>query len=177
MNEALGGSGLFNIVIVIVSALVLLLVGFLAFSKAFKVKNHIVNFINEDKGYADKTKIESDLYSVGYASVKGVGCEETGTENNPTTYGKLLNKAKNSKSGCDGKVCSNGCDCVDIFLGDPTNEKKATNYDYCVYKYTMANGSYYYTVLTYVHMNIPLIDDFIHIPITGETRIFERQYE
>lgn len=180
MNEALGGSGLFNIVIVIVSALVLLLVGFLAFSKAFKVKNHIVNFINEDKGYVDKVKIESDLTSVGYASVKEVGCKDKGSEDRRTTYGKLYDKAKiydDRVSGCDPEHNRVGCESVEVEIGDPTNEEKATNYDYCVYKYTMANGSYYYTVLTYVHMNIPLIDDFIHIPITGETRIFERQYE
>ena len=171
MNEALGGSGLFNIVIVIVSALVLLLVGFLAFSKAFKVKNHIVNFINEDKGYVDDSKIESDLYSVGYSSVNTIKCE------NSNAYLKLQSKATEAnkeKGECATLSSSNKCNTVEIVM--PSYEKN-TSFDLCIFKYTSSDGSYYYTVLTYVHMNIPLIDDFIHIPITGETRIFERQYE
>ena len=155
MNEAIGGSNLFSIVIVIVSALVLLLLGFLAFSKAFKVKNHIINFINEASGEVDKVKIESDLISVGYSSNRTVGCLDN------TTYSKLNSKENE----------------VDLIVGDSADSTVNTPYDFCVYKSTTEDGSYYYTVLTYVHMNIPLIDSILHIPITGETKIFERKYE
>ena len=172
MKEALGGSGLFNIVIVIVSALVLLLVGFLAFSKAFKVKNHIINFINEDKGFVDKVKIESDLMSVGYSSNKTVECADS------DVYKELETKALNNNQdlqGCtDESVGPNMCNRVDVVI--PT-ASEPTSYDYCVFKYTMSDGSYYYTVLTYAHMNIPIIDDFVHIPITGETKTFERKFD
>ena len=166
MNEAIGGSGLFNIVIVIVTALVLLLVGFLAFSKAFKVKNHIINFIHEDVGVIDKTKIENDLISVGYSSDKAVKCE------NSSTFLKLQTLANENNKGLDCN--SEECNKAEIVIGSDANP---TTHDYCIFKYTMSDSSYYYTVLTYVHMNIPLIDDFIHIPITGETKIFNRRYD
>ena len=151
MNESIGGSGMFYIVIIIVSALLLLLMGFIAFSKAFKVKNHIINLIHEDSGEVDQSKIESDLISVGYSSNKIIDCDKTYTYNN-------LNYKKEQHN--IGVTEEKDRDRLEITI---PNDTKQTIYDYCVYKYTMADGSYYYTVLTYVHMNIPLIDDFIHI--------------
>ena len=167
MNESLGGSGLFYILIIIVSALLLLLLGFLSFSKAFKVKNHIINIIHENRGDISQsyTDIESDLYSVGYSSNKMKSCNET------DLYNKLIDLKENNN-----RTVQNCCDAVSVVIPDASLDKN-TSFDYCVYKYIFADGSYYYSVVTYVHMNIPLVESVLHIPITGETKIFERKYE
>lgn len=164
MNESIGGSGLFYILIIIVSALLLLMLGFLSFSKAFKVKNNIINVIHENEVIDESvfSQIESDLLSVGYSSNKIKNCNET------RVYQRGQNKL------AEGKLKSF---VTEISSDDVTASTYKTNFDYCVYKYTMNDGSYYYSVVTYVHMNIPLINEAMHLPVSGETKIFNRQYD
>ena len=169
MNESIGGSGLFYIVIIIISALLLLMLGFLSFSKAFKVKNNIVNSIHENKGNIDFDDIESDLISSGYSSKKSTECDKT------YLYRKLQSKKEEQNASAD---IGEGKDSLELVIGsENVVSTYSTSFDYCVYKYNFGDGSYYYSVITYVHMNIPLINEIMHIPVIGETKIFNRKYE
>jgi len=45
-----------------------------------------------------------------------------------------------------------------------------SDYRYCLYRYNTNKGNYY-GVEVFIHFDIPLIGDFIEIPIYGETRL------
>ena len=80
MNESIGGSALISLVVFIVGALLLIIVGALSYSKAYRVKNRIIGIIdkyevfNDQKDYNDYkdalSEISEDLASIGYSSVK-----------------------------------------------------------------------------------------------------------
>ena len=72
MKEALGISQLYTFVIVFVSIIMLLLIGSLSYSKAFKIKTRILEIVETNKGFNKENKekvedeIDSFLKSVGY---------------------------------------------------------------------------------------------------------------
>lgn len=71
MKASLGGGFLLNIVVVIVSIVMLLFAGILAYSKAYRIKNRIVETIENNNGYNDtaKTILSEDLQTAGYTFV------------------------------------------------------------------------------------------------------------
>lgn len=69
MREAIGNSYIYSIVIAFIGVIFLILIGSLSYSKAFKIKNQIIEIIETHEGYDDKTvrtEIDNYLKSVGY---------------------------------------------------------------------------------------------------------------
>lgn len=68
MNQAVGNTAIVNIVVVFVIIIGGLFVSSLSYSKAYKVKNVIINAIEEHNGYTDQAKdqIEKTLTQMGY---------------------------------------------------------------------------------------------------------------
>ena len=68
MKEALGISQLYTFVIVFVSIIMLLLIGSLSYSKAFKIKTRILEIVETNKGFNSdvEDEIDSFLKSAGY---------------------------------------------------------------------------------------------------------------
>ena len=155
MREAIGNSLILNIIIVFVAIFIALFVGALAFTKAFKTRNRMLDIIEKYGGYTEEAQLEiaENLHQIGYFMVDNVKCPDR-------NLAIKLNK----------------------------ND----NYNYCVYEYgscvecTEAGGCIptsgcdndrgtYYGVRMYVHFDIPLIGNFMNIPIYGETRfIFDK---
>ena len=63
MKAALGGGYLLNIAIFIISIVMLLFVGVLAYSRAYRIKDRIIEVIENNNGYNDNAKamINEDL--------------------------------------------------------------------------------------------------------------------
>lgn len=77
MREAIGGGFLFNLVIVIVSIVILFFVSILSYSKAYRVKNRIVEIIEENNGCNNDVcheKIAVDLSNMGYSTATNKAC-------------------------------------------------------------------------------------------------------
>lgn len=69
MRESIGNSYVFNIIIVFVGIIILILVGSLSYSKAFKIKTKVISIIEKNKGYNNttvRTEIDDYLNTVGY---------------------------------------------------------------------------------------------------------------
>lgn len=81
MKEALGNTFIVNIVILFVVVFMFLFVGSMSYTKAYKIKNKIINFI-EDSGTYDATTIDNintTLKQMGYRVVSGVPkCNDRG---------------------------------------------------------------------------------------------------
>lgn len=144
MREAIGNSYVLNFIITFIILFMLIFVGMSTFTKAFKVKNKIVDIIENYDGKVDnsnrlnsdiQTEINEKLGSIGYKIDKTSECKTDGRFSN----GKLLSKD--------------------------------SNYRYCVYKFTTSKGDYY-GVTAYAYLEIPLIGAKLEFPVYGETKIF-----
>jgi len=136
MKEAIGTSLVFNLMMIFVGVIIVILVSSIAYTKGFKIRNRIIDRIEEHNGYsvnsAAKDAIEADLKAIGYKIVEESPCK-------PKEKGVL-------KTG------------------------EYNEYNYCVYEYDTDRGKYY-GVTVFISVDIPLIGDYINIPIYGETRI------
>lgn len=156
MKEAIANAGVFNLVIMFVIILLAFFIGSLSYSKAFKVKNKILEEIEKDQGYTigtnDSTedRVEEWIASVGYRVNTG---NARNTENCPAVTGN---------GGEEGKLIN-----------------KDGDYQYCVYEFdTCVRGSdkakcgKYYRVTAYMYFDIPIISGLLKLPVSGETMIF-----
>ncbi len=68
MNQAIGNTAIVNVVVVFIIIISGLFVASLSYSKAYKVKNIILNAIEEHEGYDEETQaeIEETLSKMGY---------------------------------------------------------------------------------------------------------------
>lgn len=139
MKAATGNAMLMNIIIVFIVAVMALLVASISYTKAFRVKNRIVDIVNyydgdfKNNGTAIKRDINASLSSIGYRYNNGKQC--------PT----LKDGSKATYSG--------------------------TDYLYCFYTYESDEGKYY-KVLAYMYLDLPVVGEYINIPVYGETKVF-----
>ena len=68
MREAIGSSLLLSVVVIFVSLIILFFVSILSYSKAYKVKNKIIDVIEKNKTYnaSAEEEIKSTLGELGY---------------------------------------------------------------------------------------------------------------
>lgn len=146
MRDAFGSSFVFNLIIVLVGLIMFILIGSLTYSKAFKVKNNIVNIIDRNGGYTNNAKLEIETF------LNRIGYRVNGVTGNPA-----CNK-------CEGKTTN--CE----VLTDRTN----TLHRYCVYKYE-TNRTVYYGVQSYMYFDVPVVGGFLEFPIYGETKSYYKK--
>lgn len=77
MKEAIGTSMVFNLILIFVGIFIALLVGSLAYSKGFKVRNKIIDLIERNEGYNDtaKAQIDQNMGDIGYYIMINRTCE------------------------------------------------------------------------------------------------------
>ena len=95
MKEAIANAGVFNLIIIFVIILLAFFIGSLGYSKAFKVKNKIVDTIEYNDGDITSSvisEIDSKLGEIGYRVDKNNGCRTDGRFSN----GTLINGNNNS---------------------------------------------------------------------------------
>lgn len=128
----------------------MVIIGGLSYSKAFKIKNRIIEVIEKYKGYTADTEadVEALLKETGYPVQRNRNWKC------PNGRGE---DAAGLNAGEEGISAINNSD----------------NYKYCIYQYKTVRG-YYYSVVTYMPIELPLIGDLIRfeIPIYGDTKVF-----
>lgn len=149
MREAIGGSWLLGFVLFFI----VLFSGYLALSinytKAFKVKNKIINLIEENEGFTPTVSAsELPTRTDDYLS------HSDKTEDKVYLYLKDIGYASTT---IPGKKCPSG-DEIDMHEGG-----------YCVEKICSAQGAYY-KVTSFIKIELPLIPTLV-VPITGETKV------
>lgn len=147
MRDAMGSSFVFNLIILFTGIILFILVSALSYSKAFKVKNNVLNIIERHGGFTASAKAEVDsfLSKIGY---------------------RVISNSANPQ--CNKCVNSKGTDCVNL------TPKDQALYRYCVYKYE-TNKTVYYGVQSYIYFDVPLVGGFFEIPIYGETKSYYKQ--
>ncbi len=143
MQEATGQAGLMNIMLTIIGIIIVLLAGSIAYSKAFRVKNKIIDVIEKNSVFNNvaQSEIDSVLTDFGY---------------------RVIDRDK-LKSYCPSNK----------FEGFDLVESTMQTHLYCVYRSKdNASKTYYYKVVSFMYFDIPVVGNFIEIPVTGETKVF-----
>ena len=135
MKESIGSTASLNIVLTFIAIVFAFLAGTLSYYKAFKVNNVIINSIEKFEGY------------------------------NTLSRGEILTKL----SGLGYQMVDSSCSETKNFNGEEfTLLKKDSDSDkgYCVYFYNNRKDKYYqYGIVTYMTINLPIISDFVRIPV------------
>lgn len=149
MREAISNAMIFNLVIIFVAILLAFFIGSLSYSKASKVKNRIVEVIEKEQGYDDiaKTEINNWLGEIGYRVNTNIALD---------------------------------IDCPSVELKDASVEllTGSNDYEYCVYRIRQCDSAdenrcdTYYRVIAYMYFDVPIVQDLVKIPVTGETMSF-----
>ena len=152
MREAIGGTWIIGIVM----GFIVIFSGYLAvsvnYTKAFKVKNRIINIIEESEGFTESTLSESQKRNINYLNSK----YRLETEEKILVY---LDSIGYAYTLGEGECTKAGRDA-------------GTMYDnsYCIKKICAAQGGAYYKVTSFIKFEIPIIYANFTIPITGETK-------
>lgn len=145
MREAIGGTFLFNIMIVFIFFFAAFLAIAINYSQAFRIKNQIINYIEQYEGIkGSKDKIVDYIKDAGYYRDKGCDCENYNCDG--------FNDSRNGApvSNADGTYTVKGL---------------------CVRELKNGNGDTYYRVTTFVGFELPVIGNMINFEVKGETRI------
>lgn len=154
MKESIGNALLFNFIITFIIILMAFFIGSIGYSKAYKVKNRIVEEIERNQTWNEKVQTEVDKWLDG-----------GGTNGEGIGYRRNTNPGHNNLSNCteeSSEALQNG----------------SSNYEYCVYlidtckKGNSSRCGTYYKVTAYMYFDVPIVGDFLKIPIHGETTTF-----
>ena len=96
MKEAMGTSLVFGFIMLFIAVLIAILVGSISFSKGFKIRNRIIDRIEQYEGFSDDAHsvIQDDLKAIGYKIVSDIDCEKY------ANGGKLLTSTYNDYNYC-----------------------------------------------------------------------------
>ena len=144
MNQSVGSVALYNIIIAFLIITFAFLAGAISYSKAFRVNTRIINSIEKFEGYNVKASAEIN---------------------------KTLNNLGYRRSLTYIYDCPtrNGAQAL-AHIGS-TSE---TPYEYCVYQYATRNNEYYFGVLTYMYVDVPVIGETFKVPVFSVTASYYR---
>ena len=152
MRDAVGGSLLLNLVVIFTGIVIIFFVGIIAYSKAYKVKNRIIELVERNEGYpssSEDAEFEKEII----------------TELSKVGYRVVSERITNDKCSRD----SSRGNCVN---------KNTTYYYYCVCEHSdsVSSGTSF-EVITYVQFEFPVIGDLITFPVKGETKVLGKSYD
>ena len=165
MKGAIGNAFILNIVITFMIIFFSLLIGSMAYSKAYKTKNYLMNLIDKYE-----TAGKKDFYD-SYTS----DGKEWDKEVNEY-LGRIGYIITNQKNSCPNKGNSKEDQSGYFTVKDTDN-----GYDYCIYAryevkpwdhHSTVKWKYNYMVLVYMKFDLPIIGEFIKLPVTGETKTY-----
>ncbi|MBE6159632.1 MAG: hypothetical protein E7157_01135 [Lactobacillales bacterium] len=139
MKQGVGMSFTINLIVIFIVVTFAFLVATLNYYKAYKVNNAISDSIEKYEGYNDLAITEINRKL--------------------TTLGYV-----NNKKGCD-KNSKYGT----LVKTDVTSEQ--SNFSYCVYEQDTNDdtGKFKYVIITYLNMNIPIINATLNLPVKTTT--------
>lgn len=160
MREAVGNTFVFAFIIVFVILFIALFATSSAYSKASKVKNELLDIVEENADILDKSSVLPD------SVVKEI-------DTSLRTIGYRLNNNQQNNCSTEYMDGSSGGTLMNQF----------SNYHYCIYKHqktdtksgNLPHRGNYYTVVTYMYFDIPLIGQNLEFPIKGQTRTYFKE--
>lgn len=173
MKGAIGNAFILNMVITFIIIFFMLLIGSIAYSKAYKTNKFLLDSVVNYAELADD-KLGKDNFKNDHMVItnRGVISSDILWNNDVNEYlarvGYILSNVNDS---CPAGV--NGYKVI--------RDTKVGSYDYCIYRkrlYELSEGDdqftkkrYTYKVLSYMKFDFPIIGEFIKLPITSESKV------
>lgn len=148
MRDAFGGAFSIKLMLIFLILYVSFICVAINYARAFRVKNRIINIIEQYEGYNEKNKDTINSLVNQYLGSTGYHIE----------YNQTKEANGKSISSCDSS-----------FVG--FNSGGLGGHGYCIVK--MSNDPEYYKVETYMVFTLPIINVNFPIAIRGETRRIE----
>ena len=151
MREAIGGTWLTQLVIVIMFIFVAFLALSINYSKAFRVKNEVISIIEKKEGITQNNNANGSIFLINKFLAN----------NGYNTVGKC-------EVGSYGFLTNN----VTATLID--NRNKNNKYNYCISKTKSITTNFpnrsYYKVKLFFKFNLPIVGDVYTFKVDGETK-------
>ena len=159
MKQSLGTTVMLNFIIVFIVVTFAFLSATLSYMKAYKVNSRMSTIIEKYEGYNNYSleEINNLLKTIGYSPKKGV-CPET------QKYVKSSYGIDDYRMRTTSEIYSSTDELNNLGLTLHRNP-----YDYCIYKYQINDNYYRYGIITYIHINVPIINNFIKVHLYNET--------
>jgi len=144
MKSAIGNAILINIILTFIVVMLGFLAGSLNYTKAFKVKNSLLNLIEREKGF-DKDKVDALFSAIGYKVVTGgkLPCVDPKT------------------GGIEGKLIS----------GSGNGNYRYCVFEYTINDVVNNRTLKYYSITTFMYFDIPLVSQLLEFPVRGQTKM------
>ena len=168
MKGAIGNAFILNMVISFIIIFFMLLIGSIAYSKAYKVNKYLLDSLVDYVEYFNTVDNQKDI------------CFDTCGSKIKKRWDERVNEYL-AKSGYILSTASYTCPSYADDGYEIKRDTKVGDYEYCIYqkKYYEKNEAddiftkkrYTYKVLSYMKFDFPLIGDFIKLPITSESKV------
>lgn len=167
MKDSVGSSLLVYLVIIIVGIVGACVIASSAYSKAYKAKTNIISII--DKYYlvnTDTNDADDNTTDIITNCFQDETCKTT-INKTLDNMGYHMSKTSNP---CEGTNIRNKIGSAPLIYPTSTEDF----YGYCIYKNKVNATDYYYTVVTFSHLNINVlgIGTLFKTPVYGETRVY-----
>ena len=200
MKGAIGNAFILNMVITFIIIFYMLLIGAVAYSKAYKINSYLVNSLvsfDERYGRYDNGAYildSDDVYSIYDSTVFDVeNDKKTGVKNTYVDKVKTWDQAVNDYlarsgyiiNGTGAGTCAKVIDDKYQLIRDNKN-----GYDYCLYINVLYDSKaasiagkaddpyidqkYMYKVVSYMKFDFPIVGSFMKLPIKSETKVITR---
>lgn len=151
MREAIGSTWLIGIVITFVAVFSAFLAYSISYTKAFRVKNELINIIEKNEGFYTSSH---NLDNISDDDLK----------NDMSTEAQIFKYIKSI--GYNYAVFDSGKKpCSSMYTGGYCLEKRCTTGG--------ESARTYYKVTTYISLSIPIINVSVNLPISGETKTLQ----
>ncbi len=159
MKDAFGGAFMIEVMLIFLGIYISFIAVAVSYAKAFRVKNQIINYIEQYEGLTDEAVAAIDSYLVEAAYYVNVSTGDACY----ATRGRLGENCKISASSnpyqlkAGEATCTTRGYCVGSF---PVSQAKTGG----------ADGTYY-AVTTYLQIQFPFFNLSFTVPIHGKTRL------
>ena len=166
MKEAIGGSYIFQIVIIFIALFSSFIVYSVSYSKAFRVKNQVLDLIEQFQGYTE-SMTGDDLTVLSDQELMDNGSVEALAYKDIRNYGYKHDILDGNDDLCYTTLDDYNTSTIYNVKG----EMKTGGY--CVFKKcnnNIANRNTTYKVTAFIALQIPVINVIVKVPISGETK-------
>lgn len=171
MKEAIGGISLFQIVIVFLLLFTGIMCLTMNHSKAFAVKDEIINILETDELNISGTKTEEIIHEktlekiTNYFNEAGYRIDGRCPSSDDGWVG--YNREGKITTG-DASICLRAVNVSDAYIKDLENKCKNNKCEYVTDGFPM---QIYYDVIVFYQLDIPIIKHISNFKLTGSTKI------
>ncbi len=153
MRESIGATWIFSICLTFIVIFTAYLAISVNYAKAFRIKNHIINMIEENEGYKDSSQQKISDYLVSQGYIARGECPKT------------IESEDGEDADWEEPLCINSYNATDGLCNA------------CIYRLAVNNSNElnacasYYKVVTFFNFDLPVINVLTQFKVKGDSKL------